>query len=260
MQRVLTVMIVEDEQELCEEFEKCFAESDGLELAAATGNADQGLELIQYLHPDVLILDLELHNGGGNGIVLLNELSKLVKAKKLKKPFILVNTNNSSRTTYQIVRNLGADFVMYKHQEGSGPEDIAEFLYAVRAGGSEMIQPEMTDPITKEEKVPLRARILEELNNIAICPRSKGYNYLADAIEIYCGGQTPNVSSVIGVKYGKTEASVERAMQNAIDRAWSTADINDLYEHYTAHINSKRCSPTVTEFICYYAAKINSGK
>ena len=57
-------------------------------------------------------------------------------------------------------------------------------------------------------------------------------------------------------KYGKTEASVERAMQSAIDRAWKTAYIDDLEKYYTARINSTRGVPTLKEFIYYYAEKI----
>ncbi len=253
MQHDLRVVLVDDDQELCDEFGSCFAEIEGIELCAATGNATQAIELVKQYQPDVVILDLELHKGGGNGILFLTELRKL---RDVKRPYVLVNTNNSSSITYEIVRNLGADFVMYKHQEGYSAGEVADFLLVIRAGRSEDLREVQPEPQEEQEKEPLRERILAELNKVAINPRSKGYNYLADAIEIFCGGQIPNVSSVIGAKYGKSEASVERAMQNAIDRAWSTADINELLKYYTAHINSRRDSPTVTEFICYYAAKL----
>ena len=48
----------------------------------------------------------------------------------------------------------------------------------------------------------------------------------------------------------------ERAMQNAIHRAWKKADIEDLLKHYTAKVNSEKGCPTITEFICYYANKL----
>ena len=56
----------------------------------------------------------------------------------------------------------------------------------------------------------------------------------------------------------KTENSVERAMQNAIDRTWKTTDINVLLKHYTAKINPDRGAPTITEFIHYYAQQIKN--
>ena len=59
-------------------------------------------------------------------------------------------------------------------------------------------------------------------------------------------------------KYGKTDSSVERAMQNAINRAWRNSDIDELLTHYKAKISSDKGVPTLTEFIHYYANKIKS--
>ena len=252
MQHDLKIILVDDDREFCESFSACFAQTDGLELVFTTVSAEQALAFIKEGQPDVVILDLELHKGAGNGILFLKELNEMRPAKR---PYVLVNTNNSSRTTYDIVTNLGADFVMFKHQEGYCPEEVAEFLLAIRAGNS-FAPGNVNDPPKQTESGSLRTRILCELDKVYINPRNLGYQYLADAIEIYCDGQIPNVSTVIGKKYGKSEASVERAMQNAIEKAWGSADINELLEHYTAHVNPKRQTPTVTEFICYYAAKL----
>ena len=254
MQRDVKVVLVEDDRELCEEFAGCFDEVEGIELAAATDSAALALEYVRELQPEAVILDLELHMGEGNGVAFLSELSKL---KDIKKPYVLVNTNNSSRTTYDAVRRLGADFVMYKHQQGHSPRDLAEFLLAVTSGRAGDPSGSADDPAPQPaaERPELRERIYDELNQVGISPKCKGYNYLADAIEISCGASAPNLSALIGEKYGKTARSVEHAMQNAIDRAWDCADINELLQHYKARIRSGRLSPTVMEFIGYYAAK-----
>ena len=69
---------------------------------------------------------------------------------------------------------------------------------------------------------------------------------------------TQKLSTIIGDKYQKTEASVERAMQNAINRAWKQTDIDELSRYYTARIHSDKGVPTITDFIYYYAAKLNN--
>lgn len=258
MRRVMRVLLVEDDRELCEKFSKYFAGIEGIELVETTDSATRAIQLVREMQPDAVVLDLELHMGEGNGISFL---SKIIKDRKIKKPYIVVNTNNSSRTTYEIVRKLGADFVMFKHQQGNGPAEIADFLLAIFSDGAET-QTRCAYP-TQSNALPdsheLRERIIDELNKVCISPKSKGYLYLADAIEICCGGYVPNVSAMVGEKYGKTCKSVERAMQNAIDRAWDTSDINELLKHYTARINSaKRISPTVMEFIGFYAAKLRN--
>ena len=64
------------------------------------------------------------------------------------------------------------------------------------------------------------------------------------------------VCNFVARKWNKAECSVERAMQNAINRAWNTADTADLLKYYTAVIKSDRGVPTITEFIYYYAQQI----
>lgn len=93
---------------------------------------------------------------------------------------------------------------------------------------------------------------------VGINPKSLGYNYLIDAICMLLDKPKQNICADIGEKYGKTEASVERAMQNAINSAWKKTDIDELLKHYTAKIHSERGAPTIMEFICYYSIKIKN--
>lgn len=257
MQDDLRVLMVDDDRELCEEFGRCFAETDGITLSSATGSVTDALTRVREDEPDAVILDLELHKGAGNGLMFLQRLSEM---DEIRKPYILVCTNNSSRKTYDAANQLGADFIMYKHQEGFCPQEVAEFLLAVGSGRRAQTSPvpSVGQQETHHASAERKARIYDELNRVAINPRNKGYHYLADAIELLCEGRTSNVSALIGKKYDKTKESVERAMQNAIHKAWSTADINDLLENYKAFISPRRDSPTVTEFISYYAAKIQN--
>ena len=47
-------------------------------------------------------------------------------------------------------------------------------------------------------------------------------------------------------------------MQRAIDRAWTTNDVDSLLKYYTAKITSVRAVPTTTEFIYYYSSIIKN--
>ena len=85
-----------------------------------------------------------------------------------------------------------------------------------------------------------------------------GYQYLADAIAIIYEQPTSNVSQILSKKHGKSPASIERAMQNAINRTWSTTDVDDLLKYYTARINPSRAVPTTMEFIYYYVMKLQN--
>ena len=94
------------------------------------------------------------------------------------------------------------------------------------------------------------------LNSVRISPRMIGYGYLTEAIEIFADHPIQNVSAVIGERHRKTRSSVERAMQTAIDKAWSIQSIDALSQYYTAYVDPRRGNPTVTEFISYFAMKL----
>ena len=257
MEKEIKVLLLEDDTALCESFVKCFEDMEGIVLSSVTNSVQKALEDIRNLRPDAVILDLELHLGQGDGLTFL---SKLGKMKEIDKPYVLVNTNNSSQITYEIVRNLGADYVFYKHTLGNTPEMIAEFLI-IAVNHKELRNTDNTASATEESQstrdcAEVRKKIADELNKVSINPKRKGYQYLADAIEIYIGGAVVNVSELIGQKYGKKAKSVERAMQTAIDEAWDNSDPDELGKYYKARYSANRLSPTVKEFISYYAAKI----
>ena len=64
----------------------------------------------------------------------------------------------------------------------------------------------------------------------------------------------------LAIEYKKTPASIERAMQNAINRTWATENVEDLLNKYKAKISSSRGVPTINEFVHYYAHLISVNK
>lgn len=257
MQNPLSVILIEDDKDSCKALEDYFEGLDGIKIVKTTNSSSQALEYVCQWRPDAVILDLELHNGSGSGIAFLSGLNRLL-ADGIPKPYVLVTTNNSSQTTYQAIRRLGADFILYKHQEDYSPKTVSEILLDVCLTESFDLRAKAPRRVSEISAADLRKRICEELDSVNISPRQLGYTYLADAIEIYTRERVTNVSALIGQKYHKTEASVERAMQNAINRAWSKSDIHTLEVHYTGHINPTRGVPTILEFVCHYAKKIKN--
>ena len=71
-------------------------------------------------------------------------------------------------------------------------------------------------------------------------------------------GPVSNICILIAEKHKVSTPSVERAMQNAINKAWKTSDIDTLEKYYTGKISSEKGSPTITEFIYFYANKIKN--
>ncbi|MEG0321593.1 MAG: sporulation initiation factor Spo0A C-terminal domain-containing protein [Oscillospiraceae bacterium] len=260
MDRPLSVLLVEDDQAACRVF---IEYADGLadiSLVGVTNNSSKAVELIRTCIPDAVILDLELHQGSGNGLLVLQELACLAPAER---PYILITTNNSSAVTYEAARRLGADFILSKHQENYSPEGAIDFLRmmgpVIFAKSQLMPQVDATTETAEQYSKRLFRRISAELDHIGISPKALGYQYLIEGIKLEMVKPTQNVCDIIGKKYGKTESSVERAIQNALNKAWRTADINDLLTYYTAKISSAKGVPTIAEFICYYAGRFKNG-
>jgi hypothetical protein len=200
---------------------------------------------------------LELHKGKGNGIAFLEALK--VMHMKLP-PYILVTTHNISRMTHDRVRQEGADFIMVKSQDDYSTSGVIEFLRSLKKTIHDF-RKKLRQRNDFDEESPhdinkrLEMRVTAEIDQIGISPKAMGRSYLIDAITHRAQGHHGQVAA-IAKKYSKTEASVERAMQNAINRAWSTMQPDDLLLHYTARIHSDKGVPTVTEFVCFYANKL----
>lgn len=253
----LKILIVEDDSDSCDNFAKAALEYDDISIAGTTNNSTQALALIKEHLPNVLILDIELHIGGGSGI---DVLSSIKNSSLPINPYIIVTTNNSSKTTHDIARYLGADLILFKHQKDYSEKYVLNLISLTRpvilnkSDSSVLIPTENISPESQSRKI--LNRISAELDNVGISPKFVGRQYLIDAIAITIENPIPNICNIIGQKHKKTASSVERAMQNAIDKAWKSYDTEDLLKYYTARINPEKGKPTISEFIFYYADKI----
>lgn len=259
MDRPLTVLLIEDDAKECMQIENCMDLYDEIDLVAVTNNSKDALELTQYHMPDAVILDLELHHGGGNGFQYLKELAQLCLSHI---PYILITTNNSSSVTLEYARRLGADFILAKYESGYSAQYVVDFLkmmqdIIISKGSSKTLDnPYSNSPEYQERK--LRQRIQRELDFVGIRPSAIGYRYLTDAIALIYHNPESNISATLANIHKKNDFSIERAMQNAINHAWQHTDIEALLKHYTARIRHDKSAPTNMEFIYYYANKLQN--
>ena len=255
--KTLNILIIEDDVAACKELRQYIEKIESLKLVGITGDSDKGIELVKNILPDVIILDIELNHGTGNGIMFLAMLNAL---KLSLRPYILITTNNSSHVTYESARDLGADFIMSKHKPDYSAQYVIEFIRMIQhaiLSRKPSVAPNISDENSYEANLPLYTRrVYRELDWIGISPKNIGYRYLADAILLIIRDSSASVYREIAEMYKKSDASVERAMQNAINRAWRHSDIEELLTHYTAKIHSEKGVPTTLEFVYYYANKV----
>ncbi len=259
MTTALSIFIIEDDPIACKELTDCIEDAEDFVLLGSTNNSDIAIKYMKDYMPDIIILDLELHNGSGSGFFVLQALKQ---EEQQFKPYVLITTNNSSPITFDSTRQLGADFIMTKHQKDYSAKNVIDFLKIIRPtllnnkNALASIHATTENPFVRNKRI-IR-RIGTELDHIGISPKAVGYQYLTEAIQLVLDNQKQNLCGSIATKYRKTEASVERAIQNAINRAWKTADIDDLANNYTARINPEKGVPTVNELVFFYANKIKN--
>jgi two-component system, response regulator, stage 0 sporulation protein A len=259
LEKCLSVLLIEDDEIACRDIMNYIDELDDLELIGITNSSEKAVEYVKEFLPDAVILDLELHQGGGNGLLFLADIKQLDLAYY---PYILITTNNTSTITYEYARQSGADFIMAKHQTDYSSKNAVDFLRIMKDAIQSKNNSQTPEHNTIESPSQRNKRIIRkiniELDLIGVSPKAVGYKYLAEAIRLIIDKPSSNLCAVIGEQFSKTDSSVERAMQNAINKAWRTSDINDLTEHYKAKVNSDKGVPTLTEFIYYYANKIKN--
>ena len=256
MKRRLKVLLIENDKAACSEMQAAMDATTDLALIHITDDSTDALRIVASSLPDVVILDLELHLGGGNGLFFLEGLKKLELPVH---PYILVTTNNSSAVTLEQARLLGSDFIMAKYNSEYSAQYVIEFLQMMKPAilSSEQSKVHTSVPESPaDHEQRIIQRIQRELDLIGISPKAIGYQYLTDAILITYHNPGPNLCRKLSEKYHKTDVSIERAIQNAINRAWKTSDPDDLLTYYTGHIRPDKGVPTLMEFVHYYARKL----
>ena len=68
MERELSILLVEDDPQACEDIATYIDALDDVGLVGITNNSSKAEQMIRDTLPDAVILDLELHGGSGSGL------------------------------------------------------------------------------------------------------------------------------------------------------------------------------------------------
>jgi len=250
----LTLVLLEDDPSECKEFEEYIETTKSVHLVGIADSADKALEYVKDNLPDAVILELDLIRGSGTGLDFLEGL----KASQLPvTPYKLVATYNQSAIILKWARYQGADFTMVKRHNGCNARVAIDFLIKNKAQicNSRLKNRgniDLSIASFSGRRKRLVKRISTEMNLIGISPKVIGREYLVAAITYVVEGNR-DYKKIIAKEYGKSEASVEQALRNAVNTTWAKTAPDILLKHYTNYISKERCAPTYNEFIYHYA-------
>ncbi len=258
MNKILSILIIEDDEEVCDRYVDCIKPSEYFNIVSITNDSAKGIELTTSRKPDIVILDLELQRGSGSG---LSYMSWYRDCYIENKPIVVITTHNPSKHIHKAVRNMGADFILTKFADNYSEAFVIEQLKIIADNMTikKSSERSLNVAMSKEQDIERYKHLLfDEFNKIGLSPKLNGYKYLADAVIIYKMSVTKNsISKELSDKYKKTASSIERAMQRAIETTWSRSSIDELFKHYKGRISHDSGIPSNLEFISYYARKLD---
>ncbi|MDQ8199651.1 response regulator transcription factor [Pelagicoccus enzymogenes] len=122
----ISIAIVEDNPELCEELQQVVAEEDSLKCVAACRNATSALKRLPAALPDVVLMDIRLPDG--SGIELVQKLSQQLP----KTQFVMLTMYQDNKHIFDA---LGVGAVGYLLKDASS-EEIVAAIHDAHAGKS----------------------------------------------------------------------------------------------------------------------------
>lgn len=251
MDEILNILIIEDDIRLCMELESKIANSQNYNLQGICNNTSDALNSIHLHPPHIIILDLELHNGSGSGIEILQELNN---SSLIFMPFIIICTHNCSSYIHKLARDLGADYIFPKYQRDFSAEAVLDLLSILNDAiiSKCNFTKGLFNGSSHEKKAFLQSLIASKLDCIGISRKHTGYNFLLMAIYISITQPKANYCQILAKEFNQKENSILQAMNRAIISTWKHQDIDILSTYYTATFNLHKGNPTPQEFVSYY--------
>lgn len=248
----ISVCLVDDNPELMSMMEDYFEEQEDIEVIGTASNGREGLEMLEVMEPDVLILDIIMPHI--DGIAVLNEL----RTRELKKsPKVIMLTAFGQEEVMRKAVEFGAAYFILK------PFDLDHLADQIRTISTNSTSKPAVRRSKKENKAQnLEANITKVIHEIGVPAHIKGYMYLREAITMVyndielLGSITKTLYPEIGKKYKTTASRVERAIRHAIEVAWSRGNIDSISALFGYTINISKAKPTNSEFIAMVADRL----
>ena len=120
---IINILLVEDDIQDCKIIKEYADTRDDVKLVKIANSSKEAIKDIKTYVPDAIILDIELNNGEGSGLQVLEQIKELDLDIK---PVIVITTNISSKTVYAYAHSNGADLIFHKLKDDYSTELIIE--------------------------------------------------------------------------------------------------------------------------------------
>lgn len=254
------IVIIDDNKDLINSVKEGIESVEDISVVGVATNGKDGLELINDLNPDLVILDIIMPYIDG-----LSVLERLYDNKNAPKIIMLSSLSNDNVSQKAI--SLGADYIMTK------PFDVMSLSKRIIELTEDMSKKEtkvVFNEINYNSKVEnvhvpdvdLETEISALIRDIGIPAHIKGYSYIRDAITLVLddidilSAITKELYPTVAKKHNTTASRVERAIRHSIEVAWQRGNATTINSIFGATISSSKGKPTNSEFIAVIAEKL----
>lgn len=201
----IQVAIVEDDRRLRESLTAIVGEAPGFRVVGAFANAEDALRLAPNLHPDIVLLDLNLP--GMSGVEAVLHLRRRVPGAAV----LILTVHEDAEKIFTALRNGARGYLLKR----TAPAKLLEAITEVRAGGAPL-SPQIARIVVQhfhreppvsglESLTPREQQVLEQL------ARGCLYKEIADQLGIGTETVRSHLSSIYGKLqvHNRTEAVVK---------------------------------------------------
>jgi DNA-binding NarL/FixJ family response regulator len=206
------IFIVEDHPAFREGLAQLLGAEEGLEICGQAGSAEEALQEIARLKPDLVLVDISLP--GKSGLELIKELRALNRKLKL----LVVSMHDEALYAARVLGAGGDGYIMKQ-------EDTEEILCAIQdvLAGHIYVSEQVVDGVRRKVAGKAKIHRLDELTD-----------YELEVLELLGRGQTnEDIAKVLGLRTGKVAAHCDD-----IQRKLKLASTNALIRYAVCWVES----------------------
>ncbi len=193
MEKLPTILVVEDDSPTRQRLCKIISEHPSLHLAGYAANFFDGLEKLCEIRPTVLLTDLGLPDG--NGLDLIHAIQQY----ELETESMVITVFGDERHVLKAIE-AGATGYLLKDSDG---ESIAESILQLLAGGSPIspaiarhVLRRVTAEATQDNNEPETLLTARELEVLSLLGKGLSYTEVADTLQMSSGTVTTHVKHI----------------------------------------------------------------
>ncbi len=261
----LSILVVDDNRSFRETVKATIAQQSDMKVVGEAADGEEALKMIEYVKPDVVLLDLVMPKLDGIGV--METLSRETRKRNIKPPVVIILSAVVHDQIMEQLMSLGAAYYLAKTCE---PTLLVSRIRQMKGIG---IQPFPAVPAkgqsASQDSISARARSVDvetEVTNliheVGVPAHIKGYQYLRESILMaiedmdILNAITKQLYPAIAKKFDTTPSRVERAIRHAIEVAWSRGKMDTIEKLFSYSISMGKGKPTNSEFIALIADRM----